>query len=54
VSRQQLANEPCVLGGTHKLTEPLLWIGASCRKCHRTWEGTGLTPTWPDPKGAHE
>lgn len=50
MTRQELAAEPCVMGGTHDLTQPILGVGASCRKCHRTWEGTGLCPTWPDPE----
>lgn len=38
----------CVMGGNHDLTEPRLWVGASCRKCHRTWVGNNYIPTWKD------
>lgn len=49
MSRQELAAQPCPMGGTHRLTQPLLWVGASCWKCHRTWEGAELAPTYPSP-----
>lgn len=48
MERAAVASEPCPMGGTHVLTMPALWVGTSCRKCHRTWEGSDLTPTWPD------
>lgn len=48
MTRADLAKQPCPMGGTHALTNPE-WVGTSCRKCHRTWTGTALTPTWPDP-----
>lgn len=49
-----LAAQPCPMGGTHTLTNPTDWIGTSCRKCHRTWTGTDLVPTWPDPPSTAE
>lgn len=48
IGRAQIAAEPCPMGGPHRLTSPVLWIGTSCWRCHRTWEGTGLVPTYPD------
>lgn len=48
MTREELKAQRCPMGGTHNLTQPIRWIGASCRKCHKTWEGTGLTPTWPE------
>lgn len=42
MTKHELSRQPCVLGGTHDLTSPLLWIGTSCRKCHWVWVGTGL------------
>jgi hypothetical protein len=53
-TRESLSRDPCPLGGSHQLTQPIKWIGASCWKCHRTWEGTGLFPTWPDHNPASE
>ncbi len=46
MTRDELSSAPCPMGGAHRLTQPMLWIGASCFKCHQTWEGTGLAPTW--------
>ena len=48
MGRAELASLPCVMGGTHDLTSPQLWVGASSRKCHRTWEGPDHVPTWAD------
>jgi hypothetical protein len=47
MTRAELARQPCSRGGAHRLTQPILWIGASCWRCHQTWEGTALAPTWP-------
>jgi hypothetical protein len=44
------AREACPLGGTHALTHPIHWTGESCWKCHKTWEGTELAPTWPNDR----
>lgn len=50
MTREQIAALPCPLGGMHMLTRPTTFVGTSCRKCHRTWEGPDLKPTWPDPE----
>lgn len=51
MTRQQLTSQPCPLGATHRLTQPIYWIGASCFKCHKVWTGTGLVQGYPEKGG---
>lgn len=48
MTRDEVAALPCPVGGTHLLTNPTTFVGASCRKCHKTWEGPEHKPTWPE------